>query len=80
VLAGVVNWVGLVIPHIMRFISGPDNRLGLAASALGGAIFVLLTDTLVRSVWTVELPLGIATSLISMPLFAFSLWFDWRRR
>jgi iron complex transport system permease protein len=80
VLAGVINWVGLVIPHIMRFLSGPDNRAGLAASALGGALFVLLTDTLVRSVWTVELPLGIATSLISMPLFAFSLWYDWNRR
>jgi iron complex transport system permease protein len=80
VLAGVINWVGLVIPHVMRFISGPDNRVGLAASALGGALFVLMTDTLVRSVWTVELPLGIATALISTPLFAFSLWFDWRRR
>jgi iron complex transport system permease protein len=80
VLAGVINWVGLVIPHVMRFISGPDNRVGLPASALGGALFVLLTDTLVRSVWTVELPLGIATSLISMPIFAFSLWYDWRRR
>ena len=80
VLAGVINWVGLVIPHVMRFIIGPDNRVGLAASALGGALFVLLTDTLIRSVWTVELPLGIATSLISMPLFAFSLWYDWKRR
>ena len=80
VLAGVINWVGLVIPHIIRLIIGPDNRLGLTASALGGALFVLLTDTLVRSVWTVELPLGIATSLISMPLFALSLWYDWRRR
>ncbi len=80
VMAGVINWVGLVIPHIMRFASGPDNRVGLPASALGGALFVLLTDTLVRSVWTVELPLGIATSLISMPLFAFSLWYDWRRK
>ncbi len=80
VLAGVINWVGLVIPHVMRFISGPDNRVGLTASALGGALFVLLTDTLIRSVWTVELPLGIATSLISMPLFAFSLWYDWKRR
>ncbi|MCL2029759.1 MAG: iron ABC transporter permease [Deltaproteobacteria bacterium] len=80
VLAGVINWVGLVIPHVMRFIVGPDNRVGLPASALGGALFVLLTDTLVRSVWTVELPLGVATSLISMPLFAFSLWYDWRRR
>jgi iron complex transport system permease protein len=80
VLAGIINWVGLVIPHIMRFISGPDNRVGLTASALGGALFVLLIDALVRSVWTAELPLGVVTSLFSMPLFAFSLWYDWRRR
>jgi iron complex transport system permease protein len=80
VLAGVINWVGLVIPHIIRLISGPDNRVGLTASALGGAFFVLLTDTIIRSIWTVELPLGIATSIISMPLFAFSLWYDWKRR
>lgn len=80
VLAGVINWVGLVIPHVMCFATGPDNRVGLPASAMGGALFVLLTDTLVRSVWTVELPLGIATSIIAMPIFAFSLWYDWKRR
>jgi iron complex transport system permease protein len=79
VLAGVINWVGLVVPHVMRFLVGPDNRLLLPATALGGALYVLLIDTLVRSVWTVELPLGIATSLVSMPIFAFSLWCDWRR-
>lgn len=80
VLAGVINWVGLVIPHVMRFITGPDNRPGLPAAAMGGALFVLLTDTLVRTVWTAELPLGIATSIIAMPIFAFSLWYDWKRR
>ena len=80
VMAGVINWVGLVIPHVMRFICGPDNRLGLLNSALGGALFVLLTDSLIRTVWTVELPLGIATSLILLPLFACSLWYDWKRR
>ena len=79
ILAGVVHWVGLVIPHVLRFVTGPDNRTLLPSAALGGAIFVLLTDTLVRSVWTAELPLGIVTSLICMPLFAFSLWYDWRR-
>ena len=80
VMAGVINWVGLVIPHVMRFICGPDNRLGLLHSALGGAVFVLLTDSLIRTVWTVELPLGIATSIILLPLFACSLWYDWKRR
>lgn len=79
ILAGIINWVGLVIPHVLRLMVGPDNRTLLPATALGGALFVLLTDTLVRSIWTVEFPLGIFTSLICMPLFAFSLWHDWRR-
>ena len=80
VMAGVINWVGLVIPHVMRFICGPDNRLGLLNSGLGGALFILLTDSFIRTIWTVELPLGIATSIILLPLFAFSLWYDWKRR
>lgn len=80
VMAGVINWVGLVIPHVMRFICGPDNRLGLLNSALGGALFILLTDSFIRTIWTVELPLGIATSIILLPLFAGSLWYDWKRR
>lgn len=80
ILAGIINWVGLVIPHVLRLMVGPDNRTLLPAAALGGALFVLLCDTLVRSVWTVEFPLGIFTAVICMPLFAFSLWRDWRRR
>ena len=80
ILAGIINWVGLVIPHVLRLMVGPDNRTLLPATALGGALFVLLCDTLVRSVWTVEFPLGIFTALICMPLFAFSLRHDWRRR
>ena len=80
ILAGIINWVGLVIPHVVRLAVGPDNRTLLPTTALGGGLFVLLTDTLVRSIWTVEFPLGIFTSLICMPLFAFSLWHDWRRK
>ena len=80
VLAGIIHWVGLVIPHVMRLWVGPDNRVLLPATALGGALYVLVADTAVRSVWTAELPLGIVTSLVSMPLFATSLWIDWRRQ
>jgi len=80
ILAGVIQWVGLVIPHVLRLLVGPDNRTLLPSVALGGALFLLLTDTLVRSIWTVEFPLGIVTALICMPLFALSLWHDWRRR
>jgi iron complex transport system permease protein len=80
VVAGIVNWVGLVIPHVVRLFIGPNNLTLLPASAILGAIFVLLTDTLVRSIWTAEFPLGIFTSLICLPLFAFSLWRDWVRK
>ncbi|MDR0881060.1 MAG: iron ABC transporter permease [Candidatus Adiutrix sp.] len=80
ILSGIIQWVGLVIPHVLRLLVGPDNRTLLPATALGGALFLLLTDTLVRSIWTAEFPLGIITALICMPLFAFSLWHDWRRR
>ena len=73
VLVGVVGWVGLVIPHIMRFLIGPDHRLLLPASAMGGAMFMVITDTLTRNVFSAELPVGVFTSLISLPIFIFSL-------
>ncbi|MDR1085836.1 MAG: iron ABC transporter permease [Deltaproteobacteria bacterium] len=80
VITGIINWVGLVIPHVVRLIIGPNNLTLLPASGLLGAAFVLLTDTVVRSVWTAEFPLGIFTSIICLPLFAFSLWRDRTRR
>jgi iron complex transport system permease protein len=73
-IAGTIDWVGLVIPHIIRFMIGPDNRLLLPASALTGGAYMLFTDTLVRSVFSAEIPIGIATSLMLLPLFAFSLY------
>ncbi|KXS56013.1 MAG: hypothetical protein AMR96_05010 [Candidatus Adiutrix intracellularis] len=79
ILSGIINWVGLVIPHILRLILGPNNQTLLPASALGGGLFLLITDTIVRSVWTVEFPLSIFTALICLPIFSFSLWYDWKR-
>jgi iron complex transport system permease protein len=80
VIAGIVNWVGLVIPHVVRLMVGPNNLTLLPASAIAGGIFLLLTDSLARTLWTAEFPLGIFTSLICLPLFAFSLWRDWARK
>ena len=74
VLAGIVGWVGLVIPHIVRFLTGPDNRILLPASAMTGAIFVLITDSIARTVFTAELPIGVYTSLVSLPVFAVTLY------
>jgi iron complex transport system permease protein len=76
ILSGIINWIGLVIPHAVRLLAGPNNQTLLPVSALWGALFLLLTDTVVRTVWTAEFPLGIFTSLICLPLFAFSLWRD----
>ena len=78
ILTGIIQWVGLVIPHIMRFAVGPDNRVLLPASAIGGAVFMLGTDAVVRSVSTAELPIGVFTSLVALPLFILSLYVNRR--
>lgn len=72
-IAGVVGWVGLVVPHIARMAVGPDHRVLLPASALFGAIYLLLIDTLARTATTAEIPLGILTALIGAPVFAIML-------
>lgn len=73
VLAGVVGWVGLVIPHILRFLLGPDNRTLIPAAAAGGAVFMVATDLLARTISTAELPIGVFTALVSLPIFVVSL-------
>lgn len=67
--AGIVGWVGLVVPHLARFLVGPSFVRLLPASALLGGGFLLLIDTLARSMATVEVPLGILTALIGSPFF-----------
>jgi iron complex transport system permease protein len=73
-LAGIVMWVGLVVPHAVRLFLGANNMTVLPASALSGALFVHLADTLARNLWTVEFPLGIFTSAIGLPVFCVALW------
>lgn len=73
VLGGMIAWVGLVIPHIARLLFGADNRLLLPASALIGAIYLLLVDAVARLALSVEIPLGILTALIGLPVFAWVL-------
>ncbi|MGC8508928.1 MAG: FecCD family ABC transporter permease [Thiomonas sp.] len=73
VLAGMVAWVGLLIPQIARLVWGADNRRVLPASALLGALYVLLLDDIARTAFTVELPLGVLTALVGLPVFALVL-------
>ncbi|MGI9284526.1 MAG: FecCD family ABC transporter permease, partial [Pseudomonadales bacterium] len=69
-LAGTIAFVGLVIPHIMRMWIGPDHRKLLPASALAGAVLLLLADTLARIVMApAELPVGIVTAILGVPFF-----------
>jgi len=72
-VAGVIGWIGLVIPHAARLIVGEDHRLLIPASALLGATYLVLVDTLARTVTAAEIPLGVLTALIGAPVFAVLL-------
>ena len=72
--AGLIGFVGLVVPHLMRLLVGPDHRLLLPASALAGATLLLLADVAARLVIApAELPIGIVTALLGAPFFLFLL-------
>ncbi|MEM1214502.1 MAG: iron ABC transporter permease [Bacteroidota bacterium] len=77
-VSGIIGFVGLIIPHFLRLLRGPDYRYLLPASALLGAIFLVLTDTLARTIIApAELPIGILTAVIGAPFF---LWLLLRQR
>lgn len=67
--AGIVGWVGLVVPHLARFLVGPSFPRLLPATALLGGGFLLLIDTLARTLAPVEIPLGILTAVVGTPFF-----------
>jgi len=72
--AGPVGFVGLVVPHALRRLVGPDHRVLLPAAALGGATFLLVCDTVARTVVSpLELPVGIVTSAVGGPFFLWVL-------
>lgn len=71
--AGIIGWVGLVVPHIARTLVGPDFARLLPAAALLGGGFLLAIDTLARSATTTEIPLGILTALLGTPFFIWLL-------
>lgn len=73
-LTGIIGFVGLVVPHLIRLIAGPDHRLLLPASALGGATLLLAADLIARTVVApAEIPVGVVTALIGGPFFLFLL-------
>ena len=73
-VSGIIGFVGLIIPHIVRIVLGPDNRILLPASALVGGIFMIFADTIARTIISpVEIPVGIITALFGGPFFLYLL-------
>jgi iron complex transport system permease protein len=73
-VCGIIGFVGLIVPHVMRIFVGPDHRVLLPSSCLAGAIFLVWADTLARTVIKpMELPVGIITALSGVPFFLYLL-------
>jgi iron complex transport system permease protein len=72
-ISGIVGWVGLVVPHMARILVGPSFERMLPVAIVSGALFVLLVDDFARAASSMELPLGIVTSVIGAPLFIILL-------
>jgi iron complex transport system permease protein len=70
-VSGIIGFVGLLVPHMVRFVTGPDNRKLLPASMIVGAFLLLLADTITRAVLPHEIPIGILTALIGGPVFCW---------
>ena len=73
-LAGIIAFVGLIVPHLVRQLAGPDHRHLLIASGLMGAILLLLADLIARTILAPsELPVGIVTAFLGVPFFIYLL-------
>ena len=72
--SGLIGFIGLMVPHIMRLLVGPDHRRLLPASALFGALLLLLADTVARTAMApAEIPVGIITAAVGGPFFLYLL-------
>ena len=72
-ISGIIGWVGLVVPHMTRIIVGPDHKILLPASLSIGASFLLLIDNISRTAISIEVPIGILTAIIGVPIFLYLL-------
>ena len=73
-VSGIIGFVGIIVPHLFRIIFGSDHKVILPVSAIGGGIFLLVSDTLARTIMPgVEIPVGVITSLFGGPFFLYLL-------
>jgi iron complex transport system permease protein len=73
-VSGIIGFVGLLIPHMMRLLTGPDNRRLIPVAMLSGGILLLCADTITRAVLPSEIPIGVLTALIGGPFFCYIFW------
>ena len=73
-VAGVVSWIGLAAPHVVRMAVGPDHRIVLPLSLSVGAVLLLAADTVARSLVSSEIPISVVTAFIGAPLLAYLMW------
>jgi iron complex transport system permease protein len=72
-VAGIIGWVGLMIPHVARFWAGPNHRDLFPVALLGGALFLLWADNFARTLFSAEFPLGVVTCVCGAPVFLLML-------
>ena len=72
-ISGIIGWIGMIIPHMARMIVGPDNKILIPASLSLGASFLLLIDNISRVIISIEIPIGILTAVIGVPIFLYLL-------
>jgi iron complex transport system permease protein len=70
---GIIGWVGLVVPHLVRMLVGTDNRILIPHSVTVGAAYMMTVDTVARTFPTGELPIGVVTALVGAPFFIYLL-------
>jgi iron complex transport system permease protein len=70
-VSGIIGFVGLLVPHLLRAVTGPDHRRLLPAALLAGAVLLLAADTVTRTLLPQEVPVGVLTALIGGPFFCY---------
>lgn len=70
-VSGIIGWVGLMVPHLIRMLCGPDHKSLVPLSIAGGASFMIFADTLARNLTSFDIPVGIITAIIGAPFFVY---------
>lgn len=70
-VSGLIGWVGLMVPHLVRMLVGPEHRRLVPLSMAGGAAFMIFADTIARSLGSADIPVGIITAIVGAPFFIY---------